>query len=311
MGRDRTLPTLATERDIDGMVAGVDEAGCAPLAGPVVAAAVVLPGEWRRRPAKLKGLTDSKQLSAAERARFHDLIRAAARVGVGAASAAEIDRINIRRAALTAMQRAVADLGCADDLAIALVDGNQPPALPCPVQTVVKGDSSVLSIAAASVIAKVTRDRLMARLARRYPGYGWLTNQGYGTEEHYLGLLRLGPTRHHRRTFAPLSTLFGGGAMEPALPGLDEAVGAGNLSLRLVVLRNDLHAVFDGEDRHVGVLKCFRRQWTFRACGAAEDGAMVVGAGRFAAWHNLPVAEPRAEALLRVLARPVEAAAAG
>lgn len=309
MGRGRTLPTLATERDIDGLVAGVDEAGCAPLAGPVVAAAVVLPEAWRRRPARLKGLTDSKQLSAPERERFHDLIRASARVGVGAASAAEIDRINIRRAALAAMGRAVADLGCAEDLAIALVDGNQPPALPCPVRTVVRGDASVLSIAAASVIAKVTRDRLMARLARRYPGYGWSTNQGYGTEEHYLGLLRLGPTRHHRRTFAPLSTLFGGGAAVPRLPGLDAAgTGTGGLGLRLVLLRNDLHAVFDGDDRHVGVLKAFRRQWTFRACGAAEDGSVVLGAGRFAAWHGRPVQAPEAGALLRLLAGPAAAA---
>ena len=134
------------------------------------------------------------------------LRRSAAAIGIGAASVAEIDRINILRATLTAMCRAVAALGIAP--AIALVDGNVPPPLPCPVETVIGGDGLSLSIAAASVIAKVTRDRLMRRLALRYGGYGWDHNVGYGTEEHRAALLALGVTPHHRRSFAPCQLAF-------------------------------------------------------------------------------------------------------
>jgi len=304
------LPTLSVERDAQGLVAGVDEAGCAPLAGPVVAAAVIFPKAWRRRPRNLEGLTDSKQLIAANRERFYDIIRSVARVGIGAASAREVDRLNIRRAALRAMERAVARLGPDAPIEVALVDGNQAPDLPCPVRTVVKGDTSILSIAAASVIAKVTRDRLMGRLAKRYPGYHWSTNQGYGTDAHYLALLRTGPTPHHRRSFAPLTTLFGGA--DERMNGLRFAAGdaAGPVSgVRLIALRNDLKAVFDDEACHVGILKAVRWRWMFKAVGYGPDGAIEDGGGRLAAWHNRAIEEPDADALMALFTAPVAPAA--
>jgi ribonuclease HII len=129
-------------------------------------------------------------------------------IGVGAASREEIDRINILRASLVAMARAVEALGPTPD--IALVDGNVAPALPCAVKTVVKGDALSFSIAAASVVAKVTRDRIMHALARRYPGYGWETNVGYATAEHGAAIRRLGVTPHHRRSFAPVRLAISG-----------------------------------------------------------------------------------------------------
>jgi ribonuclease HII len=170
------------------------------LAGPVVAAAVILPHP-------LEGLADSKTLCAEERERLAGLLRAHARIGVGAASVAEIDRINILRASLLAMRRAVLRLGCLPDLA--LIDGNQAPDLPCPVKTIVDGDALEPAISAASIIAKVTRDRLMRRLAERYPGYGWETNVGYATTAHRAAIWQLGVCCHHRRSFAPVQgTLF-------------------------------------------------------------------------------------------------------
>jgi ribonuclease HII len=182
------------------LIAGVDEVGRGPLAGPVVAAAVILP-----RP--LPGLADSKTLCAEERERLAELLRAQARIGIGAASVAEIDRINILRASLLAMRRAVLRLGCLPDLA--LIDGNQAPDLPCPLETIVDGDALVPAISAASIIAKVTRDRLMRRLALRYPGYGWDTNVGYATSAHREAIWQLGACCHHRRSFAPVQgTLF-------------------------------------------------------------------------------------------------------
>ena len=175
-------------------------------AGPVVAAAVVL--DPRRFPRALRQtLDDSKILTRDERERCWRALkrcteRGAAQIGVGAASAREIDRINILRAALRAMARAVAALSVSPD--IALVDGDTAPPLACPVRTVVGGDGLSFSIAAASVVAKVTRDRLMWALASRYPGYGWETNVGYATREHGAAIARLGPTPHHRRSFAPV-----------------------------------------------------------------------------------------------------------
>jgi ribonuclease HII len=202
------MPDFAIEMSCEGLVCGIDEAGRGPLAGPVVAAAVVL--DRRRLPRALRhGLDDSKKLSPEERAEFATLLERCegAAIGIGAASVIEIDRRNILRATLAAMGRAVAALP--QPPAMALVDGNVPPPLPCPVRTVIGGDGLSLSIAAASVIAKVTRDRLMRRLALRYGGYGWETNVGYGTPEHQEALKLLGLTPHHRRSFAPVQLALG------------------------------------------------------------------------------------------------------
>jgi ribonuclease HII len=179
-------------------MAGVDEVGRGPLAGPVVVAAVIL-----RRP--IEGLADSKQLSAAQRQRLSFLIREHATVAVAAASVREIERLNVLGATLLAMRRAVERLGVRPGLV--LVDGNRPPVLDLPVRCVVGGDATVPEISAASIVAKVVRDRLMARLARRHPGYGWERNAGYGTAEHLAALARLGLNRHHRRGFAPCARL--------------------------------------------------------------------------------------------------------
>jgi ribonuclease HII len=176
-----------------GLVAGVDEVGRGPLAGPVVAAAVIL-----FEP--VDGLADSKTLDPAERDRLAALLLERAWIGVGAASVAEIDRLNVLQASLLAMRRAVLRLGRAPELA--LVDGNRAPELPCPTQTIVDGDTKVPAISAASIVAKVTRDRLMRRLALRYPGYGWETNVGYATAAHRDAIWQLGICCHHRRSFA-------------------------------------------------------------------------------------------------------------
>jgi ribonuclease HII len=200
------MPDFAIERGCRGVVCGVDEAGRGPLAGPVVAAAVII--DRRRLRGELRQvLDDSKALPRELRESCYRALLACARVGavsigVGAASAREIDRVNILRASLAAMARAVAALGVAPD--IALVDGNVAPPLSCAVKTVVKGDALSFSVAAASVVAKVTRDRIMHGLATRYPGYGWERNVGYATAEHGAAIRRLGVTRHHRRSFAPV-----------------------------------------------------------------------------------------------------------
>ncbi|WP_029014195.1 ribonuclease HII [Niveispirillum irakense] len=186
-------------------VCGVDEAGRGPLAGPVVAAAVLLPcsaiPEW------CAGINDSKQVKQAKREALAEIIQAQALFGVGIASVEEIDEVNILRATFLAMARAVDALALMAGRmpALALVDGNQRPALPCQVETLVEGDALSLSIAAASIIAKVTRDKMMGDLARQYPGYGWETNQGYGTARHRDAIKTLGLTPHHRRSFAPVS----------------------------------------------------------------------------------------------------------
>lgn len=193
------------ERAAGGRVAGVDEAGRGPLAGPVVAAAVVFPTGVPRRLASL--LDDSKKLTIAQREEAYAALRRSSKVeiAVGAASVAEITRLNILHAAMLAMKRAVARLPAAPDLA--LVDGNYPPPLACAVKCVVGGDALCLSIAAASIVAKVVRDRAMVRLASRFPDYGWHSNAGYATLTHREALLRLGPTSHHRPTFASVAQL--------------------------------------------------------------------------------------------------------
>jgi ribonuclease HII len=218
------MPDFKIERRCNGLVCGVDEVGRGPLAGPVVAAAVVL--DSRRFPRTLRErLDDSKVLSIGERESCYRALRrcaerGAASIGVAAASVTEIDRINILRAALLAMTRAVAVLGVRPDTA--LVDGDVAPPLSCAVQTVVKGDSLSFSIAAASVVAKVTRDRIMRALALRYPVYRWETNVGYATLEHGAAIRRFGVTRHHRRSFAPVRLALAGEDLLPLLVGLDE-----------------------------------------------------------------------------------------
>jgi len=198
------MPDLEMELAAGGRVAGVDEAGRGPLAGPVVAAAVVLSASTPPELAAL--LDDSKKLTAAQRLAAYLALRAStAEIGIGAASVGEIFRLNILHASLLAMRRAVVRLGAVPDLA--LVDGNYPPKLDCAVRCVVRGDARCLSIAAASIVAKVVRDQAMVRLAARCPGYGWDVNAGYATLPHRQALRRLGPTRHHRDSFGTVAQL--------------------------------------------------------------------------------------------------------
>ena len=206
----RKMPDFSIEMDCGGRVAGIDEAGRGPWAGPVVAAAVILPPDL---PDELTdGLDDSKKLSAARREHLFELLTSCAGIdyGVGAASVAEIERDNILAATYTAMRRALRALDNVPDTA--LIDGNRlPPGLPCLGRTVIKGDSLSLSIAAASIFAKVTRDRIMKSLSARYPGYHWHRNAGYGTKQHQEGLKALGVTCHHRHTYAPIAKMLSPG----------------------------------------------------------------------------------------------------
>lgn len=179
-------------------IAGVDEVGRGPLAGPVVAVALMLPPGCR-----IEGATDSKRLTARARERLAvEIEQRALALGIGAASAQEVDRLNIRRATELAMQRAVARLPIPPEHLI--VDGLPVPALGEAQTAVVGGDRLVHVVSCASIVAKVTRDRLMRRLAQRYPEYGWERNAGYGTASHLEALSRLGPTPHHRRSYAPV-----------------------------------------------------------------------------------------------------------
>lgn len=185
-----------------GLVVGVDEVGRGPLAGPVTAAAVVLDPDTIPT-----GLNDSKKLTAARRMAIADEIYRTADVSVAWASVAEIDDLNILHASHLAMVRAVAGLKRPADFA--LIDGNRiPPDLPIPAQAVVKGDARSLSIAAASIVAKIHRDQVMADLAREYPGYGWEKNAGYPTKAHRAALLQQGVTPHHRVSFGPVRNML-------------------------------------------------------------------------------------------------------
>ena len=186
-------------------VAGIDEAGRGPWAGPVVAAAVIL--DRARLPAHLQtGIDDSKKLTRRQRDAVFALLPDCAVIGIGRAEVDEIDRLNILQATLLAMRRAVAALAVPP--AMALVDGNRTPVLPCPARAVVGGDAACLSIAAASIVAKVNRDRIMAALAAVHPGYGWEDNAGYGTRAHRAALDRLGPSPQHRRSFRPIANML-------------------------------------------------------------------------------------------------------
>ena len=202
------MSTLAVIREHEvlpmprGRVAGVDEAGRGPLAGPVVAAAVILDDNN-----PVEGLRDSKRLTAARRDRLFDEIREKALAwSVASASVAEIDTINILQATLVAMQRAVD--GLLPKAEFVFIDGNRCPALACPTQAVIKGDDRVAAISAASIIAKVTRDREMQSLDEQYPGYGLAQHKGYPSKAHLAALESLGITDIHRRSYAPVRKML-------------------------------------------------------------------------------------------------------
>jgi ribonuclease HII len=183
-------------------ICGIDEAGRGPLAGPVVAAAVILPRQRNGKGGRPKGLDDSKQLTPEAREELAAKIREVALVGLGVASVEEIDRFNILRASHLAMQRAFAALP--ETPVAVIVDGNMAPDLPCPVEWVIDGDVVVPIVSAASIIAKVERDRMMTELCAIHPGYGFSKHKGYSTPEHYEALERLGPCAIHRRSFKPV-----------------------------------------------------------------------------------------------------------
>ncbi|CCG41327.1 ribonuclease HII [Magnetospirillum molischianum] len=198
------MPDFALEAALEGFVVGIDEVGRGPLAGPVIAAAVYLDPALR-----YDGLDDSKRLTAKRREALAARLEQTALIGLGRAEVEEIDRINILQATFLAMRRAfdALVLRAGHPVDHALIDGPHCPKLPCLAHPVVGGDGRSLSIAAASVVAKVHRDALMATLAAEFPGFGWERNAGYGTAAHLDGLNRLGPTPHHRRSFAPVARL--------------------------------------------------------------------------------------------------------
>ncbi len=197
-----TLDLFGPFRDDAARVAGVDEAGRGPLAGPVLAAAVILDPSRQ-----IRGLADSKRLSPKRRDTLAERIRdEALDWGVGRAEVEEIDRLNILQAALLAMRRAVSRLSTPLD--VALVDGNARPLLPCSVVTIIGGDATVPAISAASILAKVARDADMVSLAAVHPEYGFERHKGYATAEHLKALHRYGPSRIHRRSFAPVSAAY-------------------------------------------------------------------------------------------------------
>jgi ribonuclease HII len=200
------MPDFSLENGVSCLIAGIDEAGRGPWAGPVVAGAVIL--DQATMPQELLlGLDDSKKLKPAKREALFQLLKHHADIGIGISEVDEIDEINILQATLRAMSRALDALTGKPD--IALVDGNRPPKLSCSVQCIVKGDELSSSIAAASIVAKVTRDKIMETLADSFPGYGWEKNSGYGTKAHQDGLKQLGVTPHHRKSFKPIIKILG------------------------------------------------------------------------------------------------------
>jgi ribonuclease HII len=191
------------------LICGIDEVGRGPLAGPVMAAAVLWPTQGI--PSEIiQHLDDSKKLTVKRREKLFPLLTSCCPFGIAEASVAEIDRFNILHATFLAMERAVKQLEekIGTKVDVALIDGNRKPSLKCSMQTIVKGDSKSLSIAAASVIAKVTRDRFMTVLSQEFKGYGWEKNAGYGTADHMKALRELGPTVCHRKSFAPVAELM-------------------------------------------------------------------------------------------------------
>lgn len=199
---DRQLEQAFSARLGGGPIAGVDEVGRGPLAGPVITAAVILP-ENR----VFEGLDDSKRLTARRRADLYENLIRHSVFAIGAASRADIDRLNILHATMLAMVRSVTRLP--QTPVGVLIDGNRiPPEMPLPAEAVVKGDGRSSSIAAASIIAKVTRDKIMGVLSERYPTYGWNSNSGYPTAAHKTAILQHGITAHHRRSFRPVADMF-------------------------------------------------------------------------------------------------------
>ncbi|MAF68019.1 MAG: ribonuclease HII [Micavibrio sp.] len=197
------MPDFLLEDTYEGKVCGIDEVGRGPLAGPVVSACVYIPANVRDR-GFIAGLNDSKKLSLKKRESLFEEIIAHCVYGIGLATVEEIDDINILQATLLSMKRAYIKMD--HGMEAALIDGNQRTRLTCKQQTVKKGDTISSSIAAASIIAKVTRDRMMADYDKRYPGYGWASNAGYGSAAHMEALKELGVTPLHRRSFAPVRT---------------------------------------------------------------------------------------------------------
>jgi ribonuclease HII len=196
------MPDFVFEAELGCRVAGVDEVGRGPLAGPVTAAAVVLDSACIP-----EGLDDSKKLSAKKRLALYEQLLVCADVSIAHASVAEIDEINILRASHLAMERAIA--GLRNPPEHVLIDGNMiPRGLRLPATTLVKGDTRSLSISAASIVAKICRDRILVDLAQQHPGYGWETNMGYGSKRHMEALLNLGVTPHHRRSFKPVHNML-------------------------------------------------------------------------------------------------------
>ncbi|HEX2831162.1 MAG TPA: ribonuclease HII [Burkholderiales bacterium] len=200
-------PNLRFEQEAGCVVCGVDEVGCAPLAGPVVAAAVILP-EWSLSRRLVRMINDSKIVPPDVREKVAAELPEYCTISFGEASVEEIDTLNIYHARMLAMHRAISGLSVTPELA--LIDGNaKPKDVTCSVRTIVDGDAKCLSIAAASIVAKVKRDTYMRKLAQEFPGYGWETNVGYGTRDHRQGMAKLGITPHHRRSFAPVRLHLG------------------------------------------------------------------------------------------------------
>jgi len=205
------MPDFEFEDMCQGLVAGVDEAGRGPWVGPVVAGAVIFLNR-NVNPYLLNHLNDSKKLSAKRREELFDLIKEESNkgnlcFGIGEASAEEIDQINILQASFLAMKRAIENMRLKPD--VALIDGNRTPQnFICPAKCLIKGDARSFSISAASIIAKVHRDKLMQQMALIYPGYGFEKNAGYGTKEHIEGLIKYGITPEHRKTYKPIRELI-------------------------------------------------------------------------------------------------------